>query len=97
MAGQDIDLKRLIKTYEETPLGKTGVKWYDNWIDKQKTKTMGGMSIINKMAKSLGIFDKVKDWTPLKTFLDVNDEYLRAIQMGKSSSKSSFPCICLRG
>ena len=89
MAGQDIDLKRLIKTYEETPLGKTGVKWYDNWLDKQKTKTIGEMSIISKMTKSLGIFDKVKDWTPLKTFLNANDQFIRALKWAKVAANQA--------
>ena len=46
------------------------MKWYDNWIDKQKTKTLGGIlesSRLSGVAK-LWVFDKVKDWTPLKKF-----------------------------
>ena len=85
-AGEDYSLKHLIKAYEENPIGKTGVKWYDNWIDKQKTKTLGGMlesSRLSGVAKTLGIFDKVKDWTPLKKIFDVNDEYLKIFKWAK--------------
>ena len=86
IAGQDYNLKHLVKTYEEIPLGKTGVKWYDKWLDKQRAKTGG--EILEKyklsgLAKKMGIFDKVKDWTPLNKLINANDEYLKIFKWAK--------------
>lgn len=86
MAAEDYNVKNLIKAYEEVPMGKTGVKWYDTWLDKQKTKTVGGAlekTGLSGVAKSLGIFDKVKDWTPLNKLINANDEFLKIFKWAK--------------
>ena len=35
----DINMKHLVTAFETTPVGKTGVTWYDNLIDKAKATT----------------------------------------------------------
>lgn len=86
MAGEDYNLKHLTKAYEETPVGKTGVKWYDDFMDKQKERTVGGLLETVKMdniAKNLGIFDKVKDWTPLNSIINANDQFMKIFKWAK--------------
>lgn len=86
IAGENYNLKHLTKAYEKTAVGKTGVKWYDNWLDKQKSKTAGGMLEklnLSGVTKAMGIFDKVKDWRPVNTILNANDEYLKIFKWAK--------------
>ena len=98
---ESYNLKHLVKAYEKMPLhGETGVKWYDNWMRKQKVKTVGGFlekTKISEITKKMGIFNKVKDWTPLKKIVDANDEFVKIFKWAKVPANPSSHMNALAG
>ncbi len=83
-AGQDYSMDNLIRAYRVIPAGKTGVIGYDTFIDGVKGMTMGDVLDklhVDGLAKGMGVYDKVKDWTPLKNLINVNDAALKLFRI----------------
>ena len=91
---QGYSLEHLIKAYETTPKGKTGVAAYDKIIDSIKgisVKDIVDKTGTGSLARSMGIYDKVKDWTPFEKMIDWNDAALALFKVFKvPGSVSAF-------
>jgi len=98
-AAEDYNLKHLDKVYEAVAPGKTGVKWYDNVIDKLKSTTVDdilnrrlgpGVDAVqfvekeaNQLVDTWNSYNKIKDLKPLEKILDGYSSYISLSKAAK--------------
>ena len=95
-AGEDASLKNLmqydpedlVKAYKTLKPGETGVEFYDNWINKMRNKGPVTGEILDTikagtLAKSMRIYDKVKDFTPFDLIISANDTLISLFKIFK--------------
>jgi len=93
MSQTDYVLKDLVKAYKVTPVGQTGVKWYDDFISGMKNTTVGdmfGKIGAKKWAEDLTTFKDVKDWKPAETFFNAYDNFISTFKWAKVAVNPSY-------
>lgn len=85
IADEEYDLKHLVKAYKETPMGKTGVTSYDNFMDKLKATTVNDV-----MKWKLGEVEVGKDIVPLSN--DLIDKW-NLINFVKNKTAGTFNAV----
>lgn len=98
-AGEDYNLKNLIEAYKVTPVGKTGVQWYDNAIDRLKSTTIDdivhgrlgtGEEVVetvkkeaDDLVKTWNSYNGIKDLKPLGKLLDAQQSFISIFKSAK--------------
>lgn len=97
-AKEDYNLKHLVDAYKVTPMGKTGVQWYDDVIDKLKSTTvddvlharLGPGDVVEQvkeeaddLVQKWNSYGKIKDMKPLQRLLNAQRVYNSIFKMAK--------------
>lgn len=102
-AGVDYNPKYLEHAYKETPIGKTGVQWYDNVIDKLKNTTLKNLKdrrlgpiILNEVEKDANdirkvwnSYNKAMDLKPFKAMLNAQADLIAFFKLAKVPMNAS--------
>jgi|2_EtaG_2_1085320.scaffolds.fasta_scaffold00145_9 hypothetical protein len=110
-AGKDYNPQYLTRSYRETPLGKTGVLWYDNLIDKFKNTTLKNLKnrrlgpiILDEiekdaddLVKAWNSYDKVINLKPFNKMLETQEALLAIFKSAKVPMNVSSHVVALIG
>jgi hypothetical protein len=92
---EDLSRENLMDAYKKIGIGQTGVQWFDDWMTTLKEKTVGGTLDkwhMGGIARSIGMYDAVKDWRPLEKMIKANDvmiSFFKPFKVG-AGALSSF-------
>lgn len=97
-AGEDYNLKNLTQAYRQTPIGKTGVQWFDTALDRLKSTTVDDIlhtrfgpgdvtgavqNEADELVKTWNSYGAIKDLKPFEKLLDAHQTLISLFKSAK--------------